>query len=125
MLYCDPVHMHEAFLNLINNAIEAMSDDGSGRLILRTFNRRGKLIIQITDNGCGISKKEWRYIGTPLFTTKVGKNHYGLGLYYVKKVAELHDAQFGLRAAPLGGTMAELVFPAGRTGGADSYGGEI
>lgn len=125
MLFCDPVHMHEALLNLVNNAIEASSEDGNGRLLLRTYSRRGKLIIQITDNGCGIAKKQWRFIGTPLFTTKVGKNHFGLGLYYVKKVAEMHDAQFDLRASPLGGTVAELVFPAYRTGGMDSYGGEV
>jgi len=125
MLNCDPVHMHEVLLNLVNNAMEATREGGDGHILLRTFNRRGKLIIQITDNGCGIPKKQWRYVGTPLFTTKVGKNHYGLGLYYVKKVADLHDAHFDLRASPLGGTVAEIVFPAYRTGGMDSYGGEV
>lgn len=125
MLNCDPVHMHEVLLNLVNNAMEAMTDEGDGRLLLRTFNRRGKFVIQIADNGCGISKKQWRYIGTPLFTTKVGNNHYGLGLYYVKSVAELHDAQFDLRSSPSRGTVAELVFPSYRTGGMDSFGAEI
>ena len=125
LLYCDPVHMHEVFLNLINNALEATGDDGNGRLLFRSYSRRGKLVIQITDNGCGIAKKQWRFVGTPLFTTKVGKNHYGLGLYYVKKVIELHDAQFDLRAASPQGTTAELIFPAFRIGGVDSFGGEI
>lgn len=125
MLFCDPVHMHEVLLNLVNNAVEAMGEDGSAVLRVRTFSRRGKFIIQIMDNGCGIAKKQWKYVGTPLFTTKVGKNHYGLGLYYVKKVAQLHDAQFDLRSSPYGGTIAELVFPAHRTGGIDSYGGKV
>ena len=125
LLNCDPVHMHEVLVNLINNALEATREDGVSHLILRTFNRRGKLIIQITDNGCGIPKKQWRYVGTPLFTTKAGKSHYGLGLYYVKKVIGLHGASFDLRASPQGGTVAELVFPAYRTGGMDSYGGEV
>jgi len=125
LLYCDPVHMHEVFLNLINNAMEAVGDDNSARLLIHTYNRRGKLVIQITDNGCGIAKKQWRFVGTPLFTTKVGSNHYGLGLYYVKKVVELHGAQFDLRAAPLGGTVAELIFPANKIGGVDSFGREI
>lgn len=125
LLYCDPVHMHEVFLNLINNALEAVSEDDSARLQICTYNRRGKLVIQITDNGCGIAKKQWRFVGTPLFTTKSGRNHYGLGLYYVKKVVELHDAQFDLRAAPLSGTVAELIFPANRIGGLDSFEREI
>ena len=125
LLFCDPVHMHEVFLNLINNAMEAVSEDDSARLLIYTYSRRGKLVIQITDNGCGIAKKQWRFVGTPLFTTKVGSNHYGLGLYYVKKVIELHDAQFNLRPATLGGTVAELIFPANRIGGVDSFGREI
>lgn len=125
LLCCDPIHMHEVFLNLINNAVEAIGDSGDGKLIIRTNSRRGKLRIQIIDNGCGIPKKQWRYVGTPLFTTKVGKNHYGLGLYYVKKVIELHEAQFDLRVSPRGGTIAELVFPGYRTGGEDTFDGEI
>lgn len=113
-LYCDPVHMHEALLNLINNAIEAVSEDGTGRIRLSTVSRHGRLVIQISDNGCGIEKKQWKNVGIPLFTTKTGKNHYGLGLFYVKKVVEMHDAHFDLRAAPGGLTVAELFFPASR-----------
>lgn len=125
MLLCDPVHMHEALLNLVNNAAEAVSEDGSGRILIRTSSHQGKLIIQIADNGCGITKKQWGFIGTPLFTTKTGKNHFGLGLYYVQKVAELHGARFDLRSAATAGTIAELVFPAYRTGGEDSFGEKI
>jgi len=122
-IFCDPVHMREAFLNLTNNAMEAINEDGKGVMSIRTFDRRGKCVIQITDNGCGISKKQTRSIGTPLFTTKVGKNHYGLGLYYVKKVTELHEAQFDLRTLLDGGSVAEVVFPANRVRGAESVGG--
>lgn len=125
LLFCDPIHMHEVFLNLTNNAIEAIGDNGEGKLIIRAVSRRGRMRIQIIDNGCGIPKKQWRYIGTPLFTTKVGKNHYGLGLYYVKKVIELHEAQFDLRVSSHGGTVADLVFPGYRTGGEDNFDGEI
>jgi len=124
-VFCDPVHIRETILNLTNNAMEAMNEDTEGHLSVRTFDRRGKLGIQITDNGCGITRKQTRYLGTPLFTTKVGKNHFGLGLYYVKKVADLHDAQFDLRTLPKGGSVAELVFPANRISGGDSVGGAI
>lgn len=113
-LYCDPVHMHEALLNLINNAMEAISEDGTGKISLSTHSRHGRLVIQISDNGCGIEKKQWKNVGIPLFTTKTGKNHYGLGLFYVKKVVQMHDAHFDLRSAPGGYTVAELFFPASR-----------
>jgi len=114
ILYCDPVHMHEALLNLINNAMEAVSEDGSGKIRLSTHSRHGRLVIQISDNGCGIEKKQWKNIGIPLFTTKAGKNHYGLGLFYVKKVVQMHEAHFDLRSVPGGHTLAELSFPASR-----------
>jgi two-component system, sporulation sensor kinase B len=113
-LYCDPVHMREALLNLINNAMEAVSEDGTGKISLSTHSRHGRLVILISDNGCGIEKKQWRNVGIPLFTTKSGKNHYGLGLFYVKKVVQMHDAHFDLRSAPGGLTVAELFFPPSR-----------
>ncbi len=113
-LYCDPVHMHEALLNLINNAMEAVNEDGTGKISIATISRHGRLVIQIADNGCGIEKKQWKNVGIPLFTTKSGKNHFGLGLFYVKKVVQMHDAHFDLRSAPGGLTVAELFFPASR-----------
>lgn len=109
-LLCDPVHMHESVLNIVNNAAEAVPEDGDGEIKISTFARRGRLVIQVQDNGCGIEKKDWKYIYTPLFTTKRGKSHYGLGLYYVKRVAELHQAQFYLRTGKKAGTIAEICF---------------
>lgn len=109
-LSCDPVHMYEAILNLINNASEAVPEDIAGEIKVSTFARKGRLVIQVKDNGCGIDKKNWKYIYTPLFTTKKGKTHYGLGLYYVKRVAELHQAQFYLRPGKKIGTVAEICF---------------
>lgn len=110
VLQCDPVHMYEAILNIIMNAAEAVPEEGKGEVTVSMFPRRNRLVIQVLDNGCGIDKKESRYVGTPLFTTKRGKNHYGLGLYYVRNVADLHQADFYLRPAKKAGTMAEFCF---------------
>jgi len=110
VLNCDPVHMYEAILNVIMNAAEAVPEEGKGEVIISMFPRRNRLVIQVLDNGCGIDKQESRYVGTPLFTTKRGKNHYGLGLYYVRNVADLHQADFYLRPAKKTGTMAEFCF---------------
>lgn len=124
-IFCDTAHIYEALLNLVNNAMEAVAEDGSGRLIMRTCMRHGKPTVQIEDNGPGIPQKIWTNVGTPLFTTKSGKDHFGLGLYYVKRVAELHEARFEIKAGNSGGTVAEIIFPCERVGGEFTDGGEI
>ena len=122
-VYCDPVHMHEAVLNLVNNAVEAVADEGEGKITVKVFMRRRRLVLQISDNGCGISDNQWRYIGTPLFTTKKGSNHYGLGLFYVQKVAELHQGKLDIRSSEGAGTYVELILPPTRLGEEDTYAG--
>ena len=110
-LRCDPVHIREAILNLINNAMEATTDDGQGLLIITLLEYKGKAILQIKDNGCGIEKGRIKRIGFPMATTKSNGTHYGLGLYYVKKVIEMHKGQFSIRKSPNGGMVAEVMLP--------------
>ena len=67
--------MKIALTNLIVNAIEAITRPG-GILILRTKTGEDNFVIEIEDNGCGISKKDLKKIFKPYFTNKPG----GLGL---------------------------------------------
>ncbi|MBI5307541.1 MAG: response regulator [Planctomycetes bacterium] len=75
----DRVSLMQVFINIINNAHDAMKvAHGKGTLLLRTFPRGGKIIIEIEDNGPGIQAPEKLF--TPFYTTKeVGKGT-GLGL---------------------------------------------
>ena len=111
-VYCDPVHIREVILNLVSNAIEAMPEDGAGKLTVSLEKVRGKVVLQISDNGCGIGKDQMKRLGIPLMTQKVEGTHYGLGLYYVKKVIGMHEGQFFLRKAANGGTTAVIVISA-------------
>ena len=111
-VYCDPVHIREVILNLVNNAMEAMPEDGSGKLTVSFEEVRGKAVLKISDNGHGIAKDQMKKLGIPLLTQKVEGIHYGLGLYYVKKVINMHDGQFFLRNTPNGGTTAEILLSA-------------
>jgi len=75
----DRVSLMQVFINIINNAHDAMRvAHGKGLLSLRTFQRGGHIIIEIEDNGPGIAEPEKLF--TPFYTTKeVGKGT-GLGL---------------------------------------------
>jgi len=107
-VYCDPVHIREVILNLINNAMEAIPEDGSGKLNIFLGEVRGKAVLKIVDNGCGIKKDQLKRLGVPLLTQKVQGQHYGLGLYYVRKVIGMHDGKFILQNTSKGGTTAEI-----------------
>ncbi len=75
----DRVQLMQVFINLINNAYDAMkSAHGVGVLTIRTFQRGDKIVIEFEDNGPGILEPEKLF--TPFYTTKeVGKGT-GLGL---------------------------------------------
>ncbi len=75
----DRVSLMQVFINIINNAHDAMkAAHGKGILSLRTFQRGGQIFIEIEDNGPGIEKPEKLF--TPFYTTKeIGKGT-GLGL---------------------------------------------
>jgi len=80
----DPGQLQQVFLNLFNNAIDAIAErHGSqgGELTLKAGpDENGKVMIAVSDNGIGISPENMKKVFTPFFTTKpVGKGT-GLGL---------------------------------------------
>ena len=98
----DADHLKRAFLNLINNALEAMSEGGKqkGCLTIRAFasDDQSKVFMQFTDTGPGISPEVRPKLFTPHVSTK--RDGMGLGLAIVKKVMtdlggdiRLEDAQ--------------------------------
>jgi signal transduction histidine kinase len=110
-LICDPVHIREVILNLINNGMEAVSGDGKGILVITVTHNKNKVKIQIRDNGCGIDKNHTKRLGIPFFTSKKEGTHNGLGLYYVKKIINMHNGQFALKKFQAGGILAEIILP--------------
>ena len=98
----DADHLKRAFLNLINNALEAMSEGGEkrGYLTIRAFvsTDQSKVFVQFTDAGPGIPPEVRPKLFTPHVSTK--RDGMGLGLAIVKKVMtdlggdiRLEDAQ--------------------------------
>jgi PAS domain S-box-containing protein len=80
----------QVILNLLNNAIEALVIDKiiSPKIVLSISTKEDDIIINIYDNGNGISKETMQKIFNPYFTTK--ENGTGLGLYMSKVIIEDH-----------------------------------
>ena len=70
--------------NLSKNAVDAMG--GEGRITLKIFREANKAVVEVTDTGKGIRKKDLRNVFRPGFTTK--KRGWGLGLSLAKRIVE-------------------------------------
>jgi signal transduction histidine kinase len=100
--------LNQVWTNLIDNAIDAM--ESGGELIVKGHNDREFVVIQIIDNGSGISEEALSKIFDPFYTTKpIGKGT-GLGLDIVHKIMKAHNADIKVESQP-GQTEFKLCFP--------------
>jgi two-component system NtrC family sensor kinase len=108
-IQADPLQLHQVFINLMNNAAEAMPD--GGELILRTRKgpAPGLVMIEIQDTGVGITEENMKKIFTPFFTTKpIGKGT-GLGLAIIYGIVKMHRGQINVQSEPGKGTTFTIT----------------
>jgi len=106
-LIADKLRLEQIFLNLIENAFDAMKDGGD--LTIATTKEKSEIIIQIKDTGVGIEPKNLKKLFTPLFSTKIWG--FGLGLSIVKKYCKLHNGKIFIKSRLGEGTIITLKFP--------------
>ncbi|HPY02392.1 MAG TPA: substrate-binding domain-containing protein [Spirochaetota bacterium] len=87
-----PGRLSQVITNLVNNAIEACPNDGSGKIEVSIIETEKEVILSVTDNGSGISKENLTKIFDPMFTTKPFGVGTGLGLTLVHNIV---CAEFG------------------------------
>jgi signal transduction histidine kinase len=108
---CSPSQINQVFLNLINNAAQAIE---SGRGVITLTTRRADtdhVAVEVQDNGKGIPAEILPRIFDPFFTTKdVGKGT-GLGLSIVYKIVEQHGGKISVDSAVGVGTKFTVVLP--------------
>jgi two-component system NtrC family sensor kinase len=106
----DGHQLEQVFLNIINNALDAILEVGrGGSLKMRVYAREGHVIAEFQDSGPGI--KEANRIFEPFYTTKsVGKGT-GLGLSICYGIVKEHGGDISARNAPGGGAIIEVRLP--------------
>jgi two-component system NtrC family sensor kinase len=106
----DPHQLEQVFLNIINNAVDAMLEAGQGgTLKVRVHTKDGNVHTEFHDSGPGI--KEPHRIFEPFYTTKgVGKGT-GLGLSICYGIIQEHGGQIAARNQTAGGGVIEVVLP--------------
>ncbi|UCG78180.1 MAG: PAS domain S-box protein [Nitrospirota bacterium] len=109
---CDTTQIQQVMLNLINNAHNAISDKGGkGTISLRTYPADGRVYVEITDTGIGMSRDVMSRIYEPFFTTKdVGKGT-GLGLSIVYSAVKAHGGDIRIESEEGKGSTFIVSFP--------------
>lgn len=111
LVLCDFSHLSQAIQDLVLNSFEAMPSDGTGILEIKVMQFRRWALLLIKDNGSGMDLTHSRRLGIPLLTNKQDRAHDGLGLYYVRKVIEMHNGHFNMKNTIGGGMTAEILLP--------------
>ena len=105
-----PGELNQVWTNLIDNAIDAMS--GHGILTIRTMGCQDGVLVEIADNGPGMSKDIINHIFEPFFTTKEPGKGTGLGLDISYRIVTFrHGGRIHAHSKP-GETVFSVYLPA-------------
>jgi len=105
--------LNQVWTNLIDNAIDAMN--GKGELRVRTYRDDGCVVVEIGDNGPGISPEIRAHIFEPFFTTKGVGEGTGLGLDTVQRIVKKHRGNIQVNSKP-GDTRFQVWLPLAQAG---------
>ncbi|MBW5447502.1 GHKL domain-containing protein [Cohnella sp. CFH 77786] len=113
ILLCDRVHLQEAIVNILNNALDALPEQGGE--ITVSVGKAGKgLALEIRDNGTGIPSDQLPHIMDMFYSTKDKSHNFGLGLSYTYMVVEKHNGKLQIQSSPGKGTVVRILLPSRR-----------
>jgi Signal transduction histidine kinase involved in nitrogen fixation and metabolism regulation len=107
--YGDKMQMKQVFVNLIQNAIQAIN--GNGKIAITTKYEYSKFIIKIEDNGEGIQDEDINKIFRPYFTKR--EKGTGLGLAIVKRIVSQHNGTIKVESEKGKGTRFTIIIQLG------------
>ncbi|MBK0379625.1 sensor histidine kinase [Mucilaginibacter segetis] len=91
IIHADAQQMEQVLINIVKNAIEAITDNG---IVAFAINEKARLLT-ITDDGKGITEEESEQLFSPFFSTK--KDGQGIGLTLVREILLGHGFEFSLK----------------------------
>jgi PAS domain S-box-containing protein len=108
-LFADRNMITQIFINLFNNALNAVKDKGT--IEVQCKKEKGKTLLHFMDNGVGVEGDKLDQIFEPFFTTTGRANGTGIGLSITRKMVTLHGGSIKALPRGGGGTIIEIIFP--------------
>jgi C4-dicarboxylate-specific signal transduction histidine kinase len=111
MVSVNPAQLLQVMLNLVQNAIDSMSEvvDRARVLGIRTAADRGSVVVEVGDTGVGLPTSGAARLFDPLYTTK--KGGMGLGLAICRRVVMLHGGTINALSNPDFGALFVVSLP--------------
>jgi two-component system phosphate regulon sensor histidine kinase PhoR len=109
----DAVYFTTLLNNLLSNAVKY--SDKQPVIEIEGFTQDNNVFIKVADNGIGINKIDQKHIFDKFYRASTGNIHkfkgLGLGLYYVKKIAEAHGGDVTVHSKPGKGSIFTVTLP--------------
>jgi signal transduction histidine kinase len=97
--------------NVVSNAIHATAGRPQGEVHVRFRREAERLVLEVEDNGCGMTSTVLSRLFEPYFTTKAGGEGTGLGMVITRKIIEEHSGTMEVDSQPGRGTTVLIYLP--------------
>lgn len=110
-------HIHQVLVNLMQNALDALSQSPDARIVVAVSEACDQFLIEVRDNGPGISDAALDQLFEPFFTTKPIGQGTGLGLYVSYRLVDELGGRLSAKNSFDGGACLRLALPRSGVGG--------
>ncbi len=114
-IFCDRGQLQQVFLNILNNAIDAMHENNH-TTISTDQPDPDHVRIRFADNGCGMDEDTRNHIFEPFYTTKQNQGT-GLGMFIIYGIVKRHGGEIQVESETGTGTTITIILPVGQPAG--------
>jgi C4-dicarboxylate-specific signal transduction histidine kinase len=117
-VFGEPARLLQVLVNLLLNAGQAVErrSRGSGRVSIATRAANGHVLIEVRDDGCGVSPALRDSLFSPFASTRQGEGGMGLGLWLASRIVQSHGGKLDFDSVVGEGTRFIVELPAARIG---------
>ena len=108
-VHIDSRALNQALLNILANAVDSLEGRSSPQINITSKVKDKFVLLEIKDNGCGMSAEQQKSLFRPFYTSKSQGN--GLGLVITQKLLAKMNASICIHSSEGVGTAVEIVFP--------------